>query len=319
MIERLVAKGLPLLLSTLGQQSLSILIYHRVLSQPDFMRPSEPDVREFTWQMKLVAAHFNVLGLHDAVKRLQSGDLPERAICITFDDGYADNATLALPILERFGLPATVFVATEFLNGGRMWNDTVIESLRNVAGSKLDLSGYGLENYDLGSEGLRRQCARSILSAIKHQAPAMRQRTTDHIASLVTDLPNDLMLSDTQLRELHEHGIEIGGHTHSHPILASLSLEDAKQEILLGKNKLESIIEAPIQAFAYPNGQPETDFLPQHRDYLAQLGITTAVTTQAGVSVAATDPLMLPRFTPWDQTPLRFLTRLLLNERNPVT
>lgn len=318
MIERLIGKTLPLLLKTQGQQRLSILIYHRVLEAPDFMRPSEPDVNTFSWQMKLVADHFNVLSLRDAVEKMRSGNLPDRALCITFDDGYADNATLAQPILERLGLPATVFVATAFLNGGRMWNDTVIEAVRNLVQADLDLSNFGLEVYSLQTNELKRQTARSILGAIKHLPPNQRQLITDHIASLVSDLPRDLMLNSGQLQELHSRGIEIGGHTHSHPILAALSIEDAKREISEGKSTLESIIGEPISTFAYPNGQPGSDFFSEHRDFLAELGFTVAVTTQAGVSDSASDPLMLARFTPWDRQPLKFLTRLLLNERNIV-
>jgi peptidoglycan/xylan/chitin deacetylase (PgdA/CDA1 family) len=318
MIERLIGKGLPLLLNTRGKQCLSILIYHRVLESPDFMQPSEPDVKAFSWQMQLVAEHFNVLGLQEAVERMRCGTLPERALCITFDDGYADNATLAQPILESLGLPATVFVATQFLNGGRMWNDTVIETVRSLAQAELDLSGFGLQTYSLRTNDLKRQSARAILGGIKHLTPQKRQLITDHIASLVTDLPTDLMLTNTQIQGLHASGVEIGGHTHSHPILAALSIDDAKREISLGKTTLESIIGAPIKTFAYPNGRPESDFFPQHRDFLAELGFTVAVTTQAGVSAAASDPLMLARFTPWDGHPIKFMTRLLLNERNIV-
>jgi peptidoglycan/xylan/chitin deacetylase (PgdA/CDA1 family) len=309
---------LPLLLNTRGRQRLTILIYHRVLPNPDFMRPDEPDVSTFSWQMELLAKHFHPLSLQDALHRQREGQLPERAVCVTFDDGYADNADLALPILKRLGVPATVFISTGFLDGGRMWNDTIIESCRSIAQRSLDLSSFGLGTYSLGSDDERLQSARKILAAIKHLDSFHRQQITDSVARLAENLPNDLMLTERQVKNLHASGVEIGAHTDTHPILASLSAEEARAEIVNGKQRLETIINDPVRSFAYPNGRPGHDFLPIHRDILPDLGLTAAVTTEKGVASKISDPFMLPRFTPWDKTPLRFLVRLLMNTRNVI-
>src|SRR5882724_6749388 len=91
--------------------SLLVMIFHRVLPAPDAMMPDEPDAASFAAQMDLVAGNFNVLPLREAVTRLRSGTLPPRALSITFDDGYANNYEVALPILAARKLPATVFVA----------------------------------------------------------------------------------------------------------------------------------------------------------------------------------------------------------------
>ena len=80
--------------------------------------------------MRFAKANFNVISLADGVAGLKRGCLPPRALSITFDDGYRDNHDIALPILLQLGLPATFFVATGFLDGGRMFNDTVIEAVR---------------------------------------------------------------------------------------------------------------------------------------------------------------------------------------------
>jgi len=117
-----VLKPFATLASGLGaQKKLSILIYHRVLDQADFMRPGEVDKQAFTWQMQLLARYFNVLSLNEALSGLQNDNLPPRAVTITFDDGYADNLHNALPILKQFGLSATFFIASGYLDGGRMW------------------------------------------------------------------------------------------------------------------------------------------------------------------------------------------------------
>ena len=92
---------------------LSVLIYHRVLARPDPMFPEQIDAARFTMQMELLSRRFNVLPLAEAVQRLQSNSLDSRSACITFDDGYADNYTIALPILKRHGLTATFFIGRE--------------------------------------------------------------------------------------------------------------------------------------------------------------------------------------------------------------
>ena len=120
---------------------LSILILHRVLPAIDPLFPDEVHADRFDRLCAWVADGFNVLPLDQAVARLRSGNLPARALAISFDDGYADNHDIAMPILQRHGLPATVFIATGFMAGGRMWNDTIIESLRRSPLPVIDLQG----------------------------------------------------------------------------------------------------------------------------------------------------------------------------------
>ena len=129
------------LASSTGDPKLSILIFHRVLPETDPLFPDEPDARRFDQVMGWVKTWFNVMPLDAAVDALKKRNLPARAMAITFDDGYADNRTTALPILKRHGLSATFFIATGYLNGGRMWNDTVIESIRKSQAKSLELDG----------------------------------------------------------------------------------------------------------------------------------------------------------------------------------
>jgi len=123
------------LASPAGQRAgLSILVFHRVLPEPDPLFPNEVDAQRFDALLGWVKDWFSVLPLEEAVERLQRNRLPERAAAITFDDGYADNYAVALPILQRQGLSAMFFIATGFLNGGRMFNDTAIETVRRCVG-----------------------------------------------------------------------------------------------------------------------------------------------------------------------------------------
>jgi len=301
-------------LSRAGGTRLTILIFHRVLEAPDPLRTRTCDKAMFEWQMRAVADYFNVLPLGTAVRLLATGDLPARAACITFDDGYADNASLALPILQKYGLSATFFIATGFLDGGRMWNDSVVESIRQARGPQLDLSGAGLKNYPLPDMPARRAAIADILHSIKYFPDAERTAVTKAIAdSSGADLPDDLMMSSGDVRALADAGMEIGGHTVNHPIMASLSADEARTEIMTGKQELESLTGQAVSLFAYPNGIPGRDFKAESIELLRESGFVAAVTTAPGVAKVSSDRFQLPRFTPWDRTPRKFLLRLLQN------
>lgn len=292
---------------------LSVLIYHRVLEAPDPLLTGDPDAETFDWQMALLARHFRVLPLAEACTRLADGRLPARAVCVTFDDGYADNERVALPILRRHGIPAAFFISTGYLDGGRMWNDTVIEAVRRLPGETLDLSELGLGIHPTGSAGERVQAIGALLTALKHLAPAERQEHTERIGGLVSDLPADLMMTREQVRRLHSAGMEIGAHTVSHPILASVSAGEARREIAEGREQAEEIVAGRVRLFAYPNGKPGRDYGAEHVRMVQEEGFDAAVSTHWGVAGPRTDRYQLPRFTPWDRTPLRFMGRLVRN------
>lgn len=303
------------LLSPAGRRAaLTVLIFHRVLPQPDSLLPELPDVAAFDWQMRTLARGFVPLPLADGIRRLADGSLPARACCVTFDDGYADNLHCALPVLQRHGIPATLFVATGFLDGGRMFNDTVIEALRRAPGPAIDLTGAGLSVYEIPDTAARRRAIDDILARIKYQEPDERDRTVAAIARACgTALPDDLMLTTDGLRQAHRGGFEIGGHTRHHPILARTEPQAARDEITGGKRRLEEILQAPVRLFAYPNGRPETDYRAEHVAMVREAGFEAAVSTAWGVARAGADPFQVPRFTPWDRTPSRYGLRLVQN------
>ena len=119
------------------RRDLRILAYHRVLDSiepadfsfdPELISASSDAFRR---QLSIVKRRFAPMRFDELIDCLdRRRPVPRRAVLITFDDGYADNAVVALPLLQRFGLKATFFIATAFLDGGRMWNDDVIEAMR---------------------------------------------------------------------------------------------------------------------------------------------------------------------------------------------
>lgn len=298
------------------QARLSILIFHRVLPQPDPLMPGEPDLRRFVQILRWVSRWFHVLALDEAAARLAAGTLPPRAAAITFDDGYADNAAVALPALQQAGLSATFFVATSFLDGGRMFNDTVIEAVRACRKPWLDLDDCGLGRFSMDSLASRRLAIDRLLPVIKYLEPAQRDAAVASVRKAAGEpLPDDLMMRSEQVVGLHRAGMQIGAHTRTHPILTRLEPALAADEISGSKRDLESLVQHPVALFAYPNGKPGTDYAPSHAAMVRDAGFVAAVSTAPGAGSTASDMFQLPRFLPWDRGRLRFGVRMLANLR----
>jgi peptidoglycan/xylan/chitin deacetylase (PgdA/CDA1 family) len=293
---------------------LAVLIFHRVLAEPDPLFPGEPDAAHFEIQMRWLRDWFNVLPLEEAVGRLRQGSLPARAAAVTFDDGYADNYTLALPILERLGIPATFFIATGFLNGGRMFNDVVIEAVRQAKGAELDLSKIGLGWHSITTVEARRSAIASIITDLKYLQPRCRSELA-HALAQSTGLSQcpDLMLNTEQVRRLAAAGMTLGAHTVNHPILARVSDKEALEEMRASKEQLESLIRQPVTLFAYPNGKQGTDYTAVHVELAREAGFTAACAGTWGAADKSSDLFQIPRFTPWDRSALRYGLRLARN------
>lgn len=297
---------------------LSVVLFHRVLSAPDPMFPDDIDRYRFEAICDWLVNWFNVMPLDEALQRALDGRLPERALAITFDDGYADNHDLALPILRARGLVATFFIASAFLDGGRMWNDTIIESVRRCTQPVLDLESLGLPNVgpiDLQTTEQRRGAANRLLGAVKYLPMVQREQLANRVATLAgASLPDDLMMTSAQLRTMAAAGMQIGAHTVNHPILARLDDQEADTEINAGKRALEELLQQPMTMFAYPNGKPRQDYVARDVELARNAGFTAAVSTAYGAwRPPHADRFQIPRFTPWDTGRRRFGLRMARN------
>lgn len=299
---------------SLNRGRLSILIYHRVLTQRDPLFPGQADASMFDRQLRLLKRFFWVIPLLEATRRLRDGTLPPRAACITFDDGYADNAEVALPLLLQHGLPACFFITSGYLDGGQMWNDSIIEAVRNAPGDMLDLSGFNLDQayFPIGTPKLRRQAIAALLANIKYLPFEQRETIAAKLRGKM-EKPTELMMKSHHVAMLHRVGMEIGAHTASHPILTTLSERAACANVAEGKRHLESIIKKSVNLFAYPNGIHGLDYGERDVGIVKMLGFKAAVATNWGVCRQGSDIFRLPRFTPWDRNPQRFLLRLWQN------
>ena len=314
--------AMDLLLRSLGRLAapagakarLTVVLYHRVLSSADELLPAEPDAALFDAQMGMLSRVFHILPLGEALAKVRQGTLPARALSITFDDGYRDNLEVAVPILQRHGLVATFFVATGFLNGGRMMHDTVVETVRRLPAQQLDLDWIGLGQRRVDDTASRLALIGDIVSRVKYLPFAQRRDTCERFKSLSpTALPTDLMMTSAQVQLLQRAGMHVGAHTHDHPILAKSDRNEAWQQITRNREELARLLGAAPRLFAYPNGKPGLDYGREHVELVKKAGFEAAVSVAFGTVSSGSDHYQIPRFIPWDRDPMKLALRILAN------
>lgn len=287
-----------------------ILMYHRVGPMADHFTPGvTPDV--FERHIQYVATRCRVLSVTDLLAAADAGTVPARAVAITFDDGYEDVFTYASPILQRHAVPATVYLTTGVIDANdTMWNDRVGVALRDTASPSID-GVPGVEPLPLRSVAERCAAVGSVLRALKPLPPDERER---QVAALGKRLNVSFgaaprMLRWDHIRAMAAQGIEMGGHTVSHPILSAVSEAKAQYELTASKRRIEAEVQQPVRHFAYPNGRAE-DFNAAVQALVRDAGYRSAVSTIFGTNQVTTDRFALRRGGPWEAEPAVFAAKL---------
>jgi peptidoglycan/xylan/chitin deacetylase (PgdA/CDA1 family) len=167
--------------------------------------------------------------------------------------------------------------------------------------------------HDVSSVPARRQVVRQLIGALKYLPLPERTARTEGIAGMAgVPIPGDLMMSSAEVRALHYAGMEIGGHTVRHPILARIPDEEARAEIEEGRAQVAAITGVAPATFAYPNGRPGQDYLPRHVDLVRQAGFSHALSTTAGCVTPRSSRYELPRLALWSRSTPRLLANLSL-------
>lgn len=296
------------------KRNCQILTYHRINDEGDSFFPGIP-VKLFEQQMRVLADHFTVCTLDDLIERIKYDDLPESAVAVTFDDGYRDNYTNAFPILRRYSLPATVFLATDAIGTGRqLWHDEVFTAFRETRVA--ELTGFGLANTKLPLTSLatKLEAQTEILKHLWSLDSTARQMAIRQVRK-VLDVERcgpevaRVMLSWEEVCEMYRHGIQFGAHTVSHPPLSRLQVEDARQEIRRSKSTIENVLNATVNTFAYPSGR-RGDFTATTKALVEEAGFDCAVTTIFGNNEPGADLYEMRRIAPWDKHAETFRLRL---------
>lgn len=281
-----------------------MLMYHRILEVPDPFDFHAVALSVFEAQLKMLSRFCAVLPLEEVADAMeQNRPLPRRCVVLTFDDGYRDLYTLAMPLLERYRLTATLYAAVDCIDRGFIWPDLLRYAFRTTNRNALELETLHdgkAAAFPLGTQSERIRA----LSEINRRVKLIDERQKNvALAELVEKLlgcsresvsiPN-LMLSWDELRSLARRGLEVGAHTVTHPILTRTSAPDCEHEVRESARILAEGLGQPVRHFAYPNGQLE-DYSPQVRDLVKQAGFRTASTAVAGVNRLSQNPWALRR------------------------
>ena len=285
------------------ESRLQILTYHRVNDEGDSFFPATP-TSVFTEQMQFLAEHYRVFALETAVELLGKGELPDNAVCITFDDGYQDNYLHAFPILKRLGISATIFLATGVIGTGRvLWHDRVFSAFRQT--TKGALKGFGPQSATFKVTSLQEKllAQQQVLGILRQCDEDTRARWVNQLIERLEVEPfiseSGLMLNWEQVRSMVRGGIEIGSHTMTHPIMSRISSFQVRDEAVGSMKAIQQEIGVTPRTFAYPNGTAD-DFTPSVKAALREAGYVCAVTTIFGSNSRAQDPFELRRGGPWE-------------------
>ncbi|HBF07620.1 MAG TPA: hypothetical protein DHW71_01720 [Gammaproteobacteria bacterium] len=255
------------------RRHLSILAYHSVQEfTQDYPYNAEnisayPNV--FAEQMDFVSKHFNVINFYDLV-RYQSAYpnllfpqllklLPPNSMIITFDDGYADNLNIALPIMKSYGLTGVVYISTDFVDQQKLfWFDEVARCMQVLPEGPINIfnNRFSVHLNDTNREKQRRAFGRFLQTLTDNERLEAIEELR-HISQYNFDsckFSCGMPLSWEQVRQLRSEGIEIGSHTRNHGFLDVMNEEELLDQIAGSKEQIESQIGESIVSFSYPNG-----------------------------------------------------------------
>lgn len=276
-----------------------ILCYHRVVEgDPDaYSIPgTQADLQRFTVQVRGLSHKYRIIPFSVLVEKLKKGALDRDELVISFDDGFRDNATIAYPVLKRYGAAALFFISPA--TPGRsslIWNNRVWWLLnRRTCGDSLNWNGRDLP---LGTEGERIRARDLINQTLAPMKEEEREAVFDQIASALgapRQQPEQaaIMIRPEQISDVIASGLaEFGSHSLTHPLLPLCDEHQLRREVLRSKKALEEALGRPVAYFAYPGGYYDEKTVQSVRD----AGYEAAVTTGEGLVGIGDDPFVLHR------------------------
>lgn len=282
-----------------------IVSYHHVLPPDDwmisFLQPGMyVTTTTFEQQICYLAQHYTI-GTLDNLDDLSC----QRTCIITFDDGWSDNYMHAFPILQRFNVPATIFIATNLVGTTEWpWPDRISYYLKRGTRTQLQViyEQVAHEGFvQVAQEALKSnnhyQAIEEVIGCLKRLSHSQVMRLIGNIDRLMLPLYDDLhtrrpWLSWDDIQTMRSRGIAFGAHTHNHKILTNCTTDEAQEEIVTSVETLSRHLGKPVRLFSYPNG----DYNGSVVDILRRQGLTHAVTTRSGSIAASEDCMSLRRF-----------------------
>lgn len=301
--KTLLKTGSVRLAARLAKPSAVLLMYHSVVENPQLTENSIGTSKSsavFEAHMRALAKHFTPVTLDQVVAFVNEGrELPPKAVVVTFDDGFLDNYEVALPILARFGIPATIYVLVDAVDTQiAPWYCRINYALRTSRKPQWTDPGNG-RSYKLQSSNDRKTALEAAWGAGAAKTGAAQAEYVRQLEEVLQIEPmpqmNRLMMSWDQVRAVRKTGHIIGGHTLTHPNLAHVSREEAQSEIAGCKQRLEKELGEPVDHFSYPHPALNPNYSEQTVQITRDVGFQSAVLTTCGPVREGDEPLALHR------------------------
>lgn len=281
-------------------------MYHSVLDDPNSVADSLGGMihsqEVFRGQMELLARDFRPVTLNEVAGFVGGEeDLPERSVVVTFDDGYVDNLEMAMPILDRVGVPATFYITIDCIQNRRLpWPSRLRFSFRRTPKSTwTDETG---KTWNLAGALEREQAFLTVCEHVAKLSGVAQELSVSGIETeLECKLPDDsskLMMTWEQVNALIRNGHTVGSHTMTHPNMAFVSLEEARREFAESKQQMEAHLSTRVTHFSYPCPALHPNWTEQTIAASRSCGYETAVTTTPGTVHKGDNPLALRRVRP---------------------
>lgn len=299
-----------------------ILMYHGVTKNDDAngFRNTEGKhlpLNLFINHLRILKRFRRVIPLHEMTNGLYEKQDLSNTVAITFDDGYENNDSVAAPVLSDFNLPAAFFLSTGFIGTERcIWTDQLEQILDRTNRSYLQIPGTAtilpIQSFDE-----KRRALLAVKAQLKQQQhaslPQAIAEVTDQLGCNDVHAEGDYRFMNwNQARRLAVAGFEIGAHTVSHPILTRLPLEDAANEILDSRDKVQQETGQCSSTFCFPNGKV-SDFNPSLKT-LCREHFKAALATERGAATLS-DIFELKRLSPAGKGPGENVKWMLLRAR----
>lgn len=279
------------------QNLLRVVTYHRV-DRPEEYPHLYPGVHsatpeQFGVQLDELRNRFHIVSMQEVFDALENKQaLPPRSVLITFDDAYQGFDDFAWPQIKQRDIPVTLFVPTAFPDHPerKFWWDRVHWAVASTKKNTFDLDG---QETPIATLQERHAAARGIMALIKARPHQEAMQLVDSICEgLESDARQNEVLSWERLKELADEGVTMGAHTHTHPLMNRVTLDEAKQEATRSRDELQDRLKKPIEAFCYPAGGISQEVARM----LESIGFKAAFTTDRGLNDLGTcDPMLLRR------------------------
>ncbi len=279
-----------------------ILAYHGIIRYPiPFFDSCFLNENMFRRQLKYMKKHFDIVCFTRAIELLRNNCVRRPTIVLTFDDGYQNNYDIAFPILQEERVPATIFLATGYIDTSEtIWTGYLHHAFAMTLKTSLSWEGC---RYNLTKPDQKFKAVNTIKYLFK-QMPYSQIIPNVHkvISELDVRLDQSFengspyrILNSDAIREMNISGlVEFGAHTHLHPILKHLSHYQKEEEITKSINIVKKLIRKPCEIFSIPNGSIH-DYDKETINILRKNGVTVCVTTIAGVNNGKTPIMELRR------------------------